>query len=116
MAKKKDSKDASKSAQKPKAAKAAARRPRTPATKPATAASDHDQVPVEAAGPAGGTTVTGGGTTISREQIPPQTLTRDMIARRAYEIYCARGRVDGHAQQDWIQAERELVELAKGER
>lgn len=35
-------------------------------------------------------------------------VTHDMIARRAYEIWESRGRVDGYAQQDWEQAEREL--------
>ncbi len=30
------------------------------------------------------------------------------IARRAYEIYVARGSGDGHDLEDWFQAEREL--------
>jgi hypothetical protein len=30
------------------------------------------------------------------------------IATRAFELYCERGRQDGHDVQDWIQAEREL--------
>ena len=30
------------------------------------------------------------------------------IARRAFELYCARGCEDGHDLQDWLQAEREL--------
>jgi hypothetical protein len=30
------------------------------------------------------------------------------IARRAYDLYLARGREDGHDVEDWIQAEREL--------
>jgi hypothetical protein len=34
--------------------------------------------------------------------------TDEEIARRAYEIYLARGREDGHDVEDWIQAEQEL--------
>jgi Protein of unknown function (DUF2934) len=34
----------------------------------------------------------------------------DDIARRAFELYCARGCEDGHDVQDWLQAERELCE------
>ena len=30
------------------------------------------------------------------------------IERRAYELYLARGRADGYALEDWLQAEREL--------
>ncbi len=30
------------------------------------------------------------------------------IARRAYDLYLARGREDGHDLEDWLQAEREL--------
>lgn len=36
-------------------------------------------------------------------------VTREMIAKRAYELYVARGKVDGYAEQDWRQAERELL-------
>jgi hypothetical protein len=32
----------------------------------------------------------------------------DRIARRAYERYEARGREDGHDQDDWFEAEREV--------
>jgi len=32
----------------------------------------------------------------------------DAIARRAYELYCARGGQDGHDVEDWLTAEREL--------
>jgi hypothetical protein len=31
------------------------------------------------------------------------------IERRAYEIYLMRGRLDGHADDDWLQAEKELL-------
>jgi len=35
------------------------------------------------------------------------------IAKRAFEIYCERGGLDGYDVQDWLQAERELTALAK---
>jgi len=38
--------------------------------------------------------------------------THEQIEKRAYEIYEQRGRADGHADDDWAQAEREL----RGER
>ena len=38
----------------------------------------------------------------------PSTLTDADIARRAFELYCARGGKDGHDLEDWLQAEREL--------
>lgn len=31
------------------------------------------------------------------------------IALRAYELYLQRGGVDGHAEEDWLQAEREIL-------
>ncbi|MBN1203903.1 MAG: DUF2934 domain-containing protein [Myxococcaceae bacterium] len=34
--------------------------------------------------------------------------TQEQIARRAYEIFLARGGTHGNAEQDWFQAEREL--------
>jgi hypothetical protein len=34
--------------------------------------------------------------------------TREQIAARAYELYLARGGEEGFAEQDWLQAEREL--------
>jgi hypothetical protein len=37
-----------------------------------------------------------------------QGPTHEQIARRAYELYLARGATDGQAEQDWMQAEREL--------
>lgn len=40
------------------------------------------------------------------------TITSGMpdgdIARRAFELYCDRGREDGHDVDDWLNAEREL--------
>jgi len=37
-----------------------------------------------------------------------EAVTEYDIARRAYELYLARGGEDGHDVDDWIQAEREL--------
>jgi hypothetical protein len=38
----------------------------------------------------------------------PSADFEELIRRRAYELYELRGRVDGFAQEDWLQAEREL--------
>jgi len=35
-------------------------------------------------------------------------LNHDAVAVRAFELYCERGREDGHDLDDWLQAEREL--------
>ena len=34
------------------------------------------------------------------------------IARRAFELYCDRGREDGHDVDDWLNAERELRDVS----
>jgi hypothetical protein len=34
---------------------------------------------------------------------------REQISRRAYQLYEQRGRQDGHAVEDWLQAEAELA-------
>lgn len=36
-------------------------------------------------------------------------LVQKSIAMRAYELYVRRGGVDGHAEQDWLQAEEEIL-------
>jgi hypothetical protein len=36
------------------------------------------------------------------------TITEAAIARRAYDLYLARGCEPGHDVEDWLQAEREL--------
>ena len=38
------------------------------------------------------------------------TVTDEDIAQRAYALYEARGREEGHDLDDWLQAERELFE------
>lgn len=40
---------------------------------------------------------------------PSSVATHD-VARRAYQLYLAREREDGHDLDDWLQAERELSE------
>ena len=37
-------------------------------------------------------------------------ITEDAIAQRAYALYLARGREGGHDVEDWLQAERELLD------
>ena len=37
-------------------------------------------------------------------------VLQDEIARRAYELYEARGYVDGFDVEDWLQAEQDIVE------
>ena len=45
------------------------------------------------------------------KQIPVAIPTAEQIRARAYEIYFARGQQPGHAMDDWLQAEYELVQL-----
>jgi hypothetical protein len=44
------------------------------------------------------------------EKLPEVTSPslEEAIAKRAYELYCARGAGDGSDMDDWLQAEREL--------
>ena len=39
-------------------------------------------------------------------------VTEGDIARRAFELYCDRGREDGHDVDDWLNAERELRDVS----
>jgi DUF2934 family protein len=41
-------------------------------------------------------------------QNPSESIAVHDVARRAYDLYLARGREHGHDVQDWLQAEREL--------
>lgn len=43
---------------------------------------------------------------------PNSSKMQDLIARRAYELYVQRGRQEGKALEDWLQAERQLVSSA----
>ncbi len=42
------------------------------------------------------------------------TFSQEEIRTRAYQIYEFRGRTDNHADEDWSQAETELMELVGG--
>jgi hypothetical protein len=41
-------------------------------------------------------------------------VDRDRIARRAYDLYLARGGADGEAMEDWLAAEREWIAANAG--
>ena len=40
-------------------------------------------------------------------------VTEGDIARRAFDLYCERGREDGHDLDDWLNAERELRDAGR---
>jgi hypothetical protein len=40
---------------------------------------------------------------------PPEPMLQQAIRQRAYELYIKRGMAPGHALDDWLQAEAELV-------
>ncbi len=51
----------------------------------------------------------------SAEQAASSTaelMSRERIARRAYELYLERGQAPGREVEDWLRAERELKERA----
>ena len=55
----------------------------------------------------------------SKQPIPfkkdsASTFSEDEIRTRAYQIYESRGRVHNRADEDWSQAETELMELLGG--
>jgi DUF2934 family protein len=49
----------------------------------------------------------------SREPLPrkpkPLNDTEEKIRLRAYQLYEERGKIEGHALDDWLQAEAEIV-------
>ena len=47
----------------------------------------------------------------SKSSKPPAKVvpTHEDIAKRSYELFLARGGEHGHAEADWLQAERELT-------
>jgi hypothetical protein len=47
------------------------------------------------------------------ESSQADTELRKAIARRARELWEQRGRVDGHAEEDWLQAEAEVLQSQK---
>jgi hypothetical protein len=38
------------------------------------------------------------------------TTHEESVRARAYELYQVRGRIEGHAEEDWLQAESEVAE------
>ena len=40
---------------------------------------------------------------------PPEPMLEHEICLRAYDLYERRGRADGHALEDWLQAEAEIL-------
>jgi H+-transporting ATPase len=51
---------------------------------------------------------------ISEPLLEPVNVTT-LISQRAYELYMQRGRKDGHATEDWLQAEREIRQDLAGQ-
>src|SRR5215471_8941133 len=45
-----------------------------------------------------------------RELLLKDEFVQEMICTRAYEIYQQRGREDGRDREDWLQAEREILD------
>lgn len=63
-------------------------------------------------GEAGATPRTTSGSRAAKPTVSPTSnggVNRDAIARRAYEIFQARGGQHGYEIEDWLQAERELT-------
>jgi hypothetical protein len=46
--------------------------------------------------------------------MPSPVISEEMIRARAYDLYESRGREPGHDEQDWLRAEREIVNGAGG--
>jgi len=44
---------------------------------------------------------------LARKMIDP--MLEHEIRLRAYDLYCCRGKRDGHALDDWLQGEREVL-------
>jgi len=63
----------------------------------------HGSETPEAEGPGGEPAVPPGATS-------PARPSQEKIARRAHEIYLARGGREGHEIDDWLEAERELTQ------
>jgi Protein of unknown function (DUF2934) len=47
--------------------------------------------------------------TVMLPTVPPEPMREQAIRQRAYELYIKRGMAPGHALDDWLQAEAELV-------
>ncbi len=46
-----------------------------------------------------------------QEAAEARSELEEQIRRRAYKLYEQRGRVDGHALDDWLQAEAEMSDI-----
>jgi len=44
------------------------------------------------------------------------TRDEENVRARAYQLYNGRGRIEGHADEDWLQAEGEVAQSNKGKR
>jgi len=52
---------------------------------------------------------------VKRASREDPNIVLEQIAQRAYELYEARGREDGHDLEDWLRAEAEIMgEAARG--
>jgi Protein of unknown function (DUF2934) len=47
--------------------------------------------------------------TVKLPSKPPEPILENAIRQRAYELYEQRGKIQGHAVDDWLKAEAELV-------
>ena len=60
-------------------------------------------------GPSQGTSISTGSEKGTGGGIPAPHISQEAIAKRAYEKYVARGCEPGSEQQDWFEAEQELL-------
>ena len=47
---------------------------------------------------------------MAKQEFRPDAKDYEAIARRAFELYVERGCEDGHDLEDWLRAEREVME------
>jgi hypothetical protein len=52
--------------------------------------------------------------TQTADSLPKPADTLNLIRARAFELYEERGREDGHAEEDWLQAECEILSKQSG--
>ena len=50
----------------------------------------------------------------SSQQVPASTFSDEEIRVRAYQIYESSDRTNKHADEDWFQAQTELMEMVGG--
>ena len=46
---------------------------------------------------------------LTKREAAIATHDEEKVRTRAYELYEVRGRIDGHAEEDWLQAEGDLA-------